>query len=88
MSQGEYTDFIFTSFFIKGKPNTKRITKRKFVFFGPIIYDETIQVDNFVKCFELGVNLSEGSIVDPDIIREAEEKFNRKIIITDKEITI
>jgi len=88
IGEGEFQDFTYTAFFVKGEPVNKRVIKRKFIFFGPIIYDETIKVDRFIKCFEIGIDLSNGSIVDPEIIKRVEEKHNRKIVITDKELAI
>lgn len=80
-SAGEFSDFIYTSFYLKGQPITKIITTKKYIFFGPIVKNEVITEDTYIHCFDVGVNLSIGSVVDPELIKNEEEKFNRKLII-------
>jgi len=88
ISSGEFSDFVYTSFFKKGEPIKKRIVKKKYLFFGPIIKDEIIVEDTFFHCFDIGVDLSVGSIIDPDYIKSAEEKFARKIRIQNDKIVL
>lgn len=88
IAEGEFSDSHYTEFFIKVEPIQKRIVKRKFILFGPVIEDKIVDVDNYRYCFTVNVSLRKGSIITPSIIKHAEDQYNSKVVVTDKKLEL
>lgn len=75
ISHGEYDDYMYTQFYERGPDTKKRVVKKKYWLFGPVISDELVDVQNYTPCFRTYKEISENTFFDIDAIKVAEEKY-------------
>lgn len=73
---GEFEEYLCTQFYEKGEPIQKRVIKKKFLFFGPIVSDVIVNEDNFIPRFTTPLRIAEHSFFDIEQIKKTEEKYN------------
>jgi hypothetical protein len=72
---GEYNNYCCTDFFEREPDTKKRVVKRRYWLFGPIVSDELVDVKNYRRCFTTYREISEDSYFDIDAIKATEDKY-------------
>jgi hypothetical protein len=75
ISGGEYVDYCHTQFYERGPDTKKRVIKKKYWLFGPVVSDELVDVQNYNMCFKTYREISEDVYFDVDAIKITEDKY-------------